>query len=373
MGFWKVDEMALDRALELGCNAENAIEFGSQDFWYLNENGELITPKSQDERKSVADIFKNKGFANYSCIDLDGAHGAYRFNINYDFEQKYGFDKKFDYVGVHGILPSCFDQKTFLKNAHSITKAGGFLEIEAHLCASDVSSGFYYYSPYSVLKFGLTNGYILRGAWVWAQDYLRGNHGAAIDKRIPLLRDLGSDLKKIEPLVLESIRELRKDHQNFGGGSGYNAEDYGKESENKFGREISFFLTLLWQKASDSEFITPSTFCGDMVSAAAARAWVCIANGIFPRNVKKVAIFGSGESAKIASSFARSAGIEILGFVDDFKSGQYLGAKIINWDTFCARQNEVDALICGYWQKGIEQERAGLKVPLIRLEEKYFV
>lgn len=87
-------------------------------------------------------------------------------------------------------------------------------------------------------------------------------------------------------------------------------------------------------------------------------------------NIGRVAVFGTGESAKFSIAFCESNGIEVAFIVDDFRTGHFNDKQVISWEAFLVAQFDLDALIIGRWQNGGIEKRAGITIPVIVTDEK---
>lgn len=81
----------------------------------------------------------------------------------------------------------------------------------------------------------------------------------------------------------------------------------------------------------------------------------------------RVAVFGCGKAAEIASEILESAGVSIVCYIDDYRQGQHRGNDIIPWEEFVSgKQNVVDLLVIGPQQAGDALSREG--VSCLKLE-----
>lgn len=75
---------------------------------------------------SVRDIMVNTyGFARYVCIDIDGAHGALKLDLNWAKFEDVG--EQFAVVTNHGTTEHCLNQYNCFKFMHDLTCVGGLM------------------------------------------------------------------------------------------------------------------------------------------------------------------------------------------------------------------------------------------------------
>jgi len=108
----------------------------------------------------VADFFKALGFKSYTAIDINTRFGSLVMDLNKDLEATYGFKEQYDLVTNIGVSEHLFDQATFFRNAHKLTKPGGLM---LHILPSVnyVNHGFYNYQPVLFFDLAQANGYEL--------------------------------------------------------------------------------------------------------------------------------------------------------------------------------------------------------------------
>jgi hypothetical protein len=94
-------------------------ELGSQDF----------VPKTYGmwanviASKSARGFYEYIGMVDYTCIDLNGEHGALRIDLN---TAKWN-GPRFDVVTNHGTTEHVFNQSNVFRLIHDLTKTGGLM------------------------------------------------------------------------------------------------------------------------------------------------------------------------------------------------------------------------------------------------------
>jgi len=142
---------------QFACNnldpGNSVIELGSQD---MNTGDEWYG-------KPAREWYEKELRMDYSCIDLDGRHGALKMDLNMtSVEQvwgRFGYCKQFDLVTNHGTSEHCFDQCNVFRLMHHLCKVGGImLHIVPHT-GFPPDHCFYYYSPTLFMDLQRANGY----------------------------------------------------------------------------------------------------------------------------------------------------------------------------------------------------------------------
>lgn len=149
---------------------KSVIELGSQDIvkhtinasefcnLFCIEQTENIDNIFAKDRISSKIMYDNLGFAEYKCIDLDEAHNAYKFDLNYNIKEKYSFDKTFDLVYNGGTTEHCFNQAACFENIHNLCRVGGLM-MHAIPLTGYINHGFFNYSPILFELLALHNNY----------------------------------------------------------------------------------------------------------------------------------------------------------------------------------------------------------------------
>lgn len=152
------------------------IELGSQDFaptlqavqWAMRReygwaDAETVT--------SVAQMYRRLGSPRYEAIDLDGAHGAHRFDLNFDLRDRHGFATEFDLVTNHGTTEHLFDQATAFRNIHRLTVPGGLM-VHGLPFQGYQNHGLFNYSASFFLDLATANDYEVMGIFASVADEL---------------------------------------------------------------------------------------------------------------------------------------------------------------------------------------------------------
>lgn len=151
---------------------ESVIELGSQDLHAPQDEISLVfnkllnMPLPMGEKVYTPELFyKGMGFKQYKCIDMDGRHDAFKFNLNRDIAVEYGFKQKFNLVTNHGTSEHCFDQARVFQNIHNLCSAGGIM-LHALPFQGYVSHGFINYQPCFFRYLAEANNYSLIGLYL---------------------------------------------------------------------------------------------------------------------------------------------------------------------------------------------------------------
>ena len=132
-------------------------DLGSQRVFPKEVNRILNTTLSGTD-VPAGQIYSALGFQSYTSIDLDGADGAKRFDLNKSLEITYGFSEQFDLVCNFGTAEHIFDQAVFFSNVHQLTKTGGLM-LHSLPSRGWVNHGFYRYDSVMTQDLAEANGY----------------------------------------------------------------------------------------------------------------------------------------------------------------------------------------------------------------------
>jgi hypothetical protein len=300
---------------DLHCNNKSYKEFFGKEY-----DGELIPPP---EGKCSAKIaYDAMGFSHYECIDMDGAHGAHSFDLNFNIKEKYGYEGTFDLVYNGGTSEHCFNQQAFFENSHNLCKTGGmmFHVVPIH---GGVNHGFINYHPMFFARLAHINGYSIEMAWFYSKDGYRLFEQNA--KKY--LEEFRVDYDDPTCAILFCIA-LKKN------------------------KDISFSLPY---QVSNEDY--PAGWHENIISEKYQTiAW---ADEFKNNNLSKhIAIFGCGEASAIATHFANNFGLTIECYIDDFKVGMYLGKAIVNRSEFADiySKKNIEIVLIGPDQKGDYQK-----------------
>ncbi len=98
------------------------------------------------------------GFGSYTAIDVNARHGSLVMDLNENLGSQYGFNRRFDLVTNNGTGEHIFDQGAVFRNAHELTKPGGFM-IHCLPCNNYVNHGFYSFNPILFMDLAAINDY----------------------------------------------------------------------------------------------------------------------------------------------------------------------------------------------------------------------
>jgi hypothetical protein len=151
---------------------ESVIELGSQDLHAPQDEMSLVfnkllnMPLPANEKCYTPKMFYyGIGFKQYQCIDMDGRHGALRFDLNKDLSVEYEFRRTFNLVTNHGTSEHCFDQAKVFQNVHNLCTPGGIM-IHALPFQGYINHGFFNYQPCFFRYLAEANNYRIIGLYL---------------------------------------------------------------------------------------------------------------------------------------------------------------------------------------------------------------
>ncbi|MCX6747106.1 MAG: hypothetical protein NTU63_03155 [Candidatus Pacearchaeota archaeon] len=103
-------------------------------------------------------IYEWMGMQDYESIDLDGGNNSHKFRLDYDLSKAYNFNKQFDFVTNHGTTEHILNQYMCFKNAHNLTKVGGYM-FHGVPSVNHVNHGFFSYNQIFFKDLALANNY----------------------------------------------------------------------------------------------------------------------------------------------------------------------------------------------------------------------
>ena len=114
-------------AIDLGCQTpsiiiDNIIKFLQNNKKKIHDDQILNLSKLKNIKFSTYDFFKSINYVDYKSIDINGALDSYQFDLNFIINEKYNFQEQFDLVINNGTGEHIFNQYSFFKNFHNLTK-----------------------------------------------------------------------------------------------------------------------------------------------------------------------------------------------------------------------------------------------------------
>lgn len=356
MGFYQEDYWAIEFLLEKGYlqKGSSVIECGSQDLLCTREGRSV----SNKERKSTREIFKQYGFKDYECIDMDGGHNSLQFDFGLDLRTEYQYNKQFDLVTCREFGHWIFDQRQMFENLHNLCKIGGYVIWRPFLSGA-FGYGFYAYNPNKILHLMFANGYKMIRVYITEQIYKENGEFAGRDRKYPsLLCENGADFLNALDMYLDK-------------------EDTWRKTSLKVGIP-TINPTIIWQKTEDRPFKSPLYYYDEPERTITRNAKSVLQN-CFPRIQKgNVAIFGAARAGNIANEFAKASGLNVACVIDDYvKSADFcggVGLLIVSFDEFVKNyQEKCDFILVGPCQSGEIKGREGLKIQVCALDGSWFV
>lgn len=354
MGFYKENYKQIEFLLENSYIKEgfSVVEFGSQDLVENREGNSIL----DSGRISARLAYEYYGCNNYECIDLEGYHGAYRYDLGKDLVSEYGYNKQFDIVTCKDVGHWIFNQEKLFANLHNLCKKKGII-VWCSPLGGGFAQGWYSYHHYKILQLVFANNYLLLGGGCYLTEYLH---------RTSCGKFKNFDRKEAEKINMRNAGEFVQAVEEYMG-----RDDSWRYVSLERGLP-SVSASLVFLKQDDEHFNVP-IFYYDKNERVIKRNAKSVLQNCFPAIKKgKVAIFGAAYAGELAKIFADEAGIEVLCFIDDNKEGFYKGKEIVNVEYFNHfLSDRCDFILVGPSQKGDVSERVHIKV--CRLYEYWFV
>jgi len=269
-------------------------------------------------RLSSKFLYDSLKVKSYTCIDIDGIHDSLKFDFNYNIKEKYGFDQQFDIVTNFGTTEHIFNQLSCFENIHNMCKLNGYIIHSLPIVGFSNHCFFNYHSTFFE-HLARVNKYQLLYVSYNDGDY----HDKNDSKSITIVYKKMTD-EKFELPIQNKFNETLAEINYF---------------ENHFIKERIFQLTNI-----DLNFI------------------------------KNFAIFGTGQSGSRAYKFALQLNLNIICFIDDYKTGNYAETNIpiVNFDIFMEKyHNWVELMIIGNGQTGNIDKRDNLKMEILELSNLF--
>ena len=220
-------------AIDLGCQTpsiiiDNIIKFLQNNKKKIHDDQILNLSKLKNIKFSTYDFFKSINYVDYKSIDINGALGSYQFDLNFIINEKYNFQEQFDLVINNGTGEHIFNQYSFFKNFHNLTKKNGFM-LNILPFIDWINHGFYNFNPIIFADMAASNNYEI------IKISLANRWGAEIE------------LKKEEQLVFFEQIKPKNNNSNF--------SKLIKIAKDKLGPNI--ILKTILKKNDDSSFQIP--------------------------------------------------------------------------------------------------------------------
>ena len=154
-------------------NTPKALDLGSQTASIDNRFVENLIKKNQTLNESqkdglenlytkdkfnTKDYFMSIGFKEYKSIDINGAYGSFKFDLNKDIINTYNFNKKYDLVINNGTGEHVFNQYTLFLNFHNLTQPNGIM-LNILPFIDWINHGFYNFNPIFFADLAASNNY----------------------------------------------------------------------------------------------------------------------------------------------------------------------------------------------------------------------
>ena len=220
-------------AIDLGCQTpsiiiDNIIKFLQNNKKKIHDDQILNLSKLKNTKFSTYDFFKSINYVDYKSIDINGALDSYQFDLNFIINEKYNFQEQFDLVINNGTGEHIFNQYSFFKNFHNLTKKNGFM-LNILPFIDWINHGFYNFNPIIFADMAASNNYEI------IKISLANRWGAEIE------------LKKEEQLVFFEQIKPKNNNSNF--------SKLIKIAKDKLGPNI--ILKTILKKNDDSSFQIP--------------------------------------------------------------------------------------------------------------------
>ena len=220
-------------AIDLGCQTpsiiiDNIIKFLQNNKKKIHDDQILNLSKLKNIKFSTYDFFKSINYVDYKSIDINGALDSYQFDLNFIINEKYNFQEQFDLVINNGTGEHIFNQYSFFKNFHNLTKKNGFM-LNILPFIDWINHGFYNFNPIIFADMAASNNYEI------IKISLANRWGAEIE------------LKKEEQLVFFEQIKPKNNNSNF--------SKLIEIAKDKLGPNI--ILKTILKKNDDSSFQIP--------------------------------------------------------------------------------------------------------------------
>lgn len=359
MGFYKEDYEILEYLLNNGHIKKgfDVCEFGSQDLCEDREGKRILISNA---RVSPKGLYAEYGANNYCCMDLEGYHNAYRFDLGKDLKTEYGFDRTFDLVTCKDVGHWVFNQEQMWTNLHNLCKKNGIIVWRSPF-GGGFAQGCYAYHHYKVLQLVFANNYLLLGGYI--TEYLHAVTSGKFDCY---------DRKTAEKIKMHNGADFLDAVEEYMGREGswrYLPLKQGLPS-------VSF--TLMFLKQDDAPFNPPLFYFAEPEETIKRNVKSVLQN-CFPKvKFGNIAIFGAGRAGRVANEFAKEANLDVACVIDDFQTGTANfcggGGIIVSFDEFVkSYQSQCDFILIGPCQAGEIEGREGLSIPVCKLDFRWFV
>tara|TARA_A100001015_G_scaffold287219_1_gene356753 strand:- start:584 stop:1432 length:849 start_codon:yes stop_codon:yes gene_type:complete len=220
-------------AIDLGCQTpsisiNNIINFLQTNKKIIYDDQIFNLNKLQGTNFSTYDFFKSLNYKDYKSIDINGALGSYNYDLNFIIKDKYNFQEQYDLVINNGTGEHIFNQYSFFKNFHNLTKKNGFM-LNILPFIDWINHGFYNFNPIIFADMAASNNYEV------IKISLANRWGSEIE------------LKKEEQLVFFDQIKPNDNNSNFG--------KIINIAKDKLGPNI--IIKVILKKNRDSSFQTP--------------------------------------------------------------------------------------------------------------------
>lgn len=220
-------------AIDLGCQTpsisiNNIINFLQTNKKIIYDDQIFNLNKLQGTNFSTYDFFKSLNYKDYKSIDINGALGSYNYDLNFIIKDKYNFQEQYDLVINNGTGEHIFNQYSFFKNFHNLTKKNGFM-LNILPFIDWINHGFYNFNPIIFADMAASNNYEV------IKISLANRWGSEIE------------LKKEEQLVFFDQIKPNDNNSNFG--------KIINIAKDKLGPNI--IIKVILKKNKDSSFQTP--------------------------------------------------------------------------------------------------------------------
>ena len=155
---------------------KSVIELGTQTFVpdisrVREAIGEFFPEIPSSLISTPHDLYRELGFTSYVSVDLDGGHGALRYDLNRPLDDTYQFRETFDLVTNFGTTGRVFDQFHCFKNIHKLTRPGGVM-LHGIWSQGYQEANFFNYHPSLFLNLAAANDYDVVGLYYNLGDEL---------------------------------------------------------------------------------------------------------------------------------------------------------------------------------------------------------
>jgi CBS domain-containing protein len=148
-------------------DVSSVVDLGSQELLgqdIVSEYIEKITGQSHLTLNTPRKMYSALGINEYDCIDANGEHDSYVFDLNKNLRTEYDFLKKYSLVTNLGVAEHCFNQYEFFKNVHELCLPGGIM-FHIYPAKGYINQCMFLCDPRLFIDLAIANNYDILGMY----------------------------------------------------------------------------------------------------------------------------------------------------------------------------------------------------------------